>query len=82
MTTQNKEFFKIYDLLVISPGGSEQTAFMTEIEKQKPVGYVINQHSDNDNMKHISSPKSSLFQSNQYKRIIYVFNDTLCSIDC
>lgn len=76
----DKDYFCEYDLLVISPGGSCQTYIMNEIIKQKPDNYYTNDINDVDNLKDLSSYKNSVITCNKIKRVLYIFNNTLLSI--
>ena len=76
----NRDFFVEYDLIIVSPGGSAQTFIMNWIENKKPHDYMINETSDSDNLKHLSSFENSVFNGNKVKRVLYVFNNTLLSI--
>jgi len=51
MKKNNHDFHHVYDLVIVSSGGSAQSYIMEEINKQKPQNYVINQTDDKDNQK-------------------------------
>ena len=80
MSLNNNVFFKKYNLLVVSPGGSCQTILMQLISKSNNK-IIMNPLSDNDNLKHLSSYENSVFNSNEFEKVLYVYRHPLLVIN-
>lgn len=80
MSVNNNYCFKKYNLLVISPGGSCQTVIMDLILKSNKK-IKMNLISDDDNLKHLSSYENSVFNSNEFEKVLYVYRHPLLVIN-
>lgn len=80
MAVNNNICFKQYDLLVVSPGGSCQTVLMDLIIKSNKT-IKMNPMSDDDNLKHLSSYENSVFNSNSFEKVLYVYRHPLSVIN-
>lgn len=76
MSVNNNYNFKNYELLVVSPGGSCQTILNDLILKSNDK-IKMNLISDDDNLKHLSSYENSVFNCNEFEKIIYVYRHPL-----
>jgi len=80
MSLNNMNCFKKYDLLVVSPGGSCQTILMNLISGSNNK-LIMNPISDDDNLKHLSSYENSVFNCNEFEKVIYVYRHPLLVIN-
>ena len=80
MSLNNNYCFKKYNLLVISPGGSCQTVIMDLILKSNKK-LKMNDINDNDNLKHLSSFENSVFNSNEFEKVLYVYRHPLLVVN-
>ena len=80
MSVNNNYCFKKYNLLVISPGGSCQTVIMDLILKSNKK-LKMNDKNDNDNLKHLSSFENSVFNSNEFEKVLYVYRHPLLVVN-
>ena len=84
MSLQNNEYFKEYDLMIVSPGGCCHTLIydlITRSINEQNIKLNMNSRDDNDNLKHISDFKNSVFNSNKVKKILYIYRNTLSIIN-
>ena len=80
MSVNNNYCFKKYNLLVISPGGSCQTVIMDLILKSNKK-VKMNDINDHDNLKHLSSFENSVFNSNEFEKVLYVYRHPLLVVN-
>lgn len=80
MSSNNNYCFKKYNLLVVSPGGSCQTVLMDLILKSTN-NITMNPISDDDNLKHLSSYENSVFNCNEFEKVLYVYRHPLSVIN-
>ena len=80
MSVNNNYCFKKYNLLVISPGGSCQTVIMDLILKSNNK-LKMNNINDHDNLKHLSSFENSVFNSNEFEKVLYVYRHPLLVVN-
>ena len=80
MALNNNNWFKKYDLLVVSPGGSCQTIVMKLISESN-TKIKMNNPMDNDNLKHLSSYENSIFNCSDFGKVIYVYRNPLSVIN-
>ena len=73
----DKDIFRDYDLLLVSPGGAGCTTIHAELDRHKISKNCIN---DTDGLKHLSSPDQNVYIMNRFLLIIYLYNDPLLSI--
>jgi hypothetical protein len=73
----NKCFFREYGLLLVSAGGSGCTAIHKLLDK---MNVSKNNTNDEDYLKHLSSPQQNIYLMNNYKSVVYLYNDPLLAI--
>jgi hypothetical protein len=72
----NTNYFKYYDVLIVSPGGMACTYIHDIIGNR----LYKNDTNNNDNLKHLYSPDSPLMSINDINKVLYIYNDPLLAI--
>jgi hypothetical protein len=74
----DKDFFVDYHLYLISPGGAGCSHIHSLLDRNG--GLIKNDVDDRDNLKHLSSPDQSSYQCNNFRSVVYLYNDPLSAI--
>lgn len=74
----NKDFFIDYHLYLISFGGAGCSHIHSLLDMNSRL--IKNDVDDRDNLKHLSSPDQSTYQCNNFRSVVYLYNDPLRAI--
>lgn len=84
MSLLNTDYYKKYDLIIVSQGGCCHTIIhkliSESIDKQN-IKLIMNDINDKDNLKHMSDYKNSIFNSQKVSKVLYIYRNTLSIIN-